>query len=87
MSDYYLSAKDIKCYNSSTYSECSKSWMNLKNNDTTRVATTITNAYDAHILTTGYLKEGASKSYEFRIWMDSSTTAEEVDSMNKTLVK
>ncbi len=38
VSDYYLSAKDIKCFNSSTYGECKKSWMHLSNNDTSSLS-------------------------------------------------
>ncbi len=40
VSDYYLSAANIKCYNSSTYGDCKKSWMHLSNNDTSSLSTT-----------------------------------------------
>ena len=43
VSDYYLSATNIKCYNSNTYGECKKSWLHLSNNDTADLSTTKTN--------------------------------------------
>ena len=57
-----------------------------KEEDTTSVTPTITNAYDAHKLMSGYIEPSGSKSFEFRLWMDSETTAEEIESMNKTFV-
>ena len=57
-----------------------------KDNDTTKVDKTLTNAYEAHSLTTGYLKPGTSKNFEFRLWMDGDVTADDIDAMNKILV-
>ncbi len=57
-----------------------------KEDDTAKVTPTITNAYDAHKLMSGYIEPNGSKNFEFRLWMDGETMAEETDSMNKTLV-
>ncbi len=57
-------------------------------NELEKTNTTIDNALSSesgYSLEEGTLDGGEEKSYELRIWMDKSVTAEDTDSMNKTL--
>ncbi len=57
-------------------------------NELDKTSTTIENALSnesGYSLEEGTLNGGEEKSYELRLWMDKSVTAEDIDSMNKTL--
>ena len=52
--------------------------------NTTPATPTLSNAYEAYELTTGYLDANEEVTYNLRLWMDSDVTVED-DAMNKQL--
>ena len=52
--------------------------------NTTPSTPTLSNAYEAYELTTGYLDANEERSYSLRLWMDSDVTVKD-DAMNKQL--